>query len=130
MSVPHEKLTGVKEDSNFTITGVFKDGDGNALGSGDLTTVAMWLTDKADGTTINSRSNTDILNAGPGTVDGSGNFTLVLAPEDNPFNGNGITDAAEEIHILTIEWTWNSGANKAHMEIWLYVDNSTDVPTA
>lgn len=125
MTIPHTTLTGVKEDSTYRITAVLKDEAGVAIPQADLTTVKMWLK-HSDGTVINSRSDVDINNTGPATIDSSGNLVLVLTPDDNPFLGSGVV----ETHILTIEWTWNAGASKSHAEIHLKVENSTHVPTS
>ena len=121
------EIVGVKEDSTFRITGTFKDEAGVAIPAADLTTAKMWLFDHL-GAVINLRTAVNILNAGPGAIDSSGNLTLTLAPADNPIVGTG-TETIER-HLLVIEWAWNAGAKKSHEDIYLKVVNDEKVPTS
>lgn len=115
-----------KEDATLIVQATFKDEDDVVVPPDDLNSVKFWLHDQNE-VVINSRSDVDILNAGPGVVDANGVLTLTLAPADQPI----ISDSnLTEIHILTIEWTWNGGAAKSHEEIHLVVRNSTHVPTS
>ncbi len=114
-------LRDVKEDSTYLITGVVQDETGAAIASGSIDTFKMWLTDHL-GATINSRAGTDISSS----VDGSGDFSLVLTPSDNPIVGT----ANHERHTLVLEWTWDSSADKSHETVFLIVSNDSDIPTA
>ena len=120
------EITGVKEDSTFQITGIFKDEGGVAIPAADLNTAKMWLYDHL-GAVINLRTAVDIKNAGPGAIDASGNLTLTLTPADNPIVGTG-TEIVER-HLLIIEWTWNAGAKKSHENIILVLRQDNKVPT-
>lgn len=126
MSWPTE-ITGVKEDSTFQVTGIFKDEAGVVIPAADLTTAKMWLWNHV-GVVINSRTAVNILNAGPGVVTAGGVLTLTLSPADNPIVGTG-TEVVER-HLLVIEWTWNVGAKKSHENIILVVMQDDKVPTA
>ena len=116
-------LQDVKEDSTYQVTGTFKDEAGVAIADTALSTVKMWLTDHL-GATINSRSGTDILNAGPGTVNSVGLLTLILLPADNPIVDSDIL----ERHLLVIEWAWAT-TKKSHENIYLAMVNDPQVPT-
>ena len=118
-------LQDVKEDSTYQVTGTFKDEADVAIAAASLSTAKMWLTDHL-GAAINSRSGTDILNAGPGVVSSAGLLILTLLPADNPIVGPN-ADSVER-HLLIIEWTWAS-TKKSHAPIYLMVVNDSEVPT-
>lgn len=120
------ELKGVKEDSSFQITGVFKDEAGEVVPADDISSLRFWLYDHEE-EVINSREDVDILNTGPGTVDDEGNFALTLSPDDNP-----IVDPSShrfERHLLVVEWTWALGLKKSHENIYLIVQNDRKIPT-
>lgn len=75
-----------------------------------LTTLRLWLTDEASGTTINSRSNQDVKNANDGTYHAtSGLFTMVLSAADNPIVSATLRELQPEMHRALLEAVWTSG---------------------
>lgn len=108
---PRTVLTDiVAEKTTCRITAAVVDEAGLPLTSSDLTTLTLTLyVPTGAQAIINSRNGTNILNSGPGQIDGNGILTLTLEPLDN-----AILDATlpHETHRALIQWTW-SGGNKA-----------------
>lgn len=113
-----------REGSVCRITGIMKDESGVAIDGVTLTTLKLWLYDP-DGTIINTRNGVDINGANGGSVDGDGNFALVLAADDNPILNE---DAAIERHTALVEWVW--AGKTAYKEIEFSVENLAYVPTS
>ena len=128
-TTPRTVLTDVlPEQTTQRITYGIKDETGTAIPASALTTLTLTLyaLDGAQaGTVINSVDDMNILNANRGTVDGSGNLTLLLQPADL-----AILDTAllEERHIALVEWTYAAGAKSGRHEIEHRVGNLTRVP--
>ncbi len=101
--------TYIPEKTTQKLTFVVQDENEAAVGSGDITTLTVTLYDEATGTVINSRTDTDILNANGGTLDASGNGTWTMDPADNPI----INGKAYEAHIALFEWTFGIAGAKA-----------------
>ena len=123
-TTPRTVLTDViPERTTQKFTAVIKDENGAAIPAASLTTLTLTLyaLDGAQaGTVINSVDDMNILNANRGTVDGSGNLTLLFVPNDM-----AILDATllEERHVALIEWTYASGAKSGRHEIQFRVKN-------
>ena len=114
------------ERTSGRIVGTITEEDGvTPIPAGTLTTLVFSLyADDGSNTIINSRSDVNILNTGPGAVTSGGILTLTLAPADNQI----LNDALPfERHILLLEWTWGSGKAGNH-ELILAVRNLQLVP--
>ncbi len=104
----------VPEKTTSLISGSLVDETGAALGSAQLATFTMTLYALTAGLPIiNSRTDIDILNVGPGTIDVGGNWTITLEPADNAIQ-SGIDS---ERHRLLLEWTYAAGAKAGKHEI-------------
>jgi hypothetical protein len=114
----------VNEKTTSRVTGVFRDEANAVIGTTEMTTLVATLYDKVAGTIINSRDEQDVLNTNGGTLDASGNFTIQLDVADNI-----ILDQTNvyEVHVLLLEWTYDSGAKGGNQEIELYVVNLANV---
>ena len=120
------EITGWKEDASFLITGTFTDLAGVAIPAADLATARMWLYDH-QGAVINSRSNINFLNTGPGVITSGGVLSLTLDPADSP----AVPDTETVVRRrLILEWTWNGGSKKSHETIILPVTQEAKVPTS
>lgn len=99
----------IPEGVTSRITGTLVDETGAPLGSSQVTALTMTLyAVDASLSIINSRSATNILNTGPGTLDVSGNLVITLTPADNDVVG---TAPGHEKHRLLLEWAY--GGTKA-----------------
>lgn len=114
------KILEAKEDSTSRYTATLQDEGGNPLGSGDLTTLTLTLTDE-DGATINGRSGVSVLNANGGTLDVSGNFVMIYEPADNPVVK---TARRQELHLARFDFTYGVG-KAGHHEVQIRVENSS-----
>lgn len=121
--MPIDTQTTVFEGSTCQITATLQDEAGDAIASNDLTTLTLTLYDKKTGAVINSVSDTNILNTGRGSVNGSGVLTLTLTPDDNPIVGSSHGAGNIELHIAMLKWTWNEGTKAGHAEILVPVQN-------
>lgn len=126
MAVRKTGLATIPEGSTARLTGVLKDESGVVIDVANLTTLTLTLYVKDfPNKIINSREGQSVKNANGGTVDGSGNLTMILSGADN-----AIVDAGNdtEDHIALFKWSWNSGANFGRKEILLTVDNLDKEP--
>jgi hypothetical protein len=115
----------VNEKVSARYTADVQDDEGNAIAAASLTTLTLTLYDKDTGDIINSRNDQDVLNTNGVTVDGSGNLTWIIDPDDNAI----VTSTSKvEDHVALFEWTWNSGAKEGRHEVFLHVKNLTKVP--
>lgn len=119
------------EQQTGTFTGVIQDGDGNPIGSNDLTTLTLTITNQADSTVINSRDAQNVLNANDVTLDVSGNLSWDIQAEDNIIVNDEIVPGTVERHEVLFEWTW--GAGKSSSELYYFdvtqvdqIDTSAD----
>lgn len=111
--------SSLPEKKTVKITAVLKD-ESNAIISGSsLSSLTLTLYNKKDLTIINSRNKSNILNVNAGTVDDSGNLTLVLSSDDMIIVH---TVNSQETHIALIEWTYGANMAGGH-EIEFTVDN-------
>jgi len=114
-------LDVVPEKSTSLLSGSLVDETGAALGSAQLATLTMTLYALTAGLPIiNSRTAVNILNAGPGTVDAFGVWTITLEPADNAIQVPG---QAAERHCLLLEWTYGGGAKAGKHEVVFTVRN-------
>jgi hypothetical protein len=120
---PRTILTDVvAEGTTCLITGSLVDEAGSPLGSSQLQAFTLTLYAVVSGLPIiNSRNATNILNAGPGTIDAGGLWTITLTPADNDI----VSAAApvDETHRLLLEWTYGAGAKAGKHEIEIRVRN-------
>ena len=85
-------------------------------------TAELWLFDESTGTTINSKSATNIKNVNGGTIHAtSGACTLNLAPADNPIVTAG---SRREWHVAGLRITYNGGAGVVPKELAFEVVNT------
>lgn len=112
----------VAEGTTCLVTGSLVDETGAALGSSQLQAFTLTLYAVAAGLpVINSRNGISILNAGPGTIDAGGLWTITLAPEDNDIVST--SGPVDETHRMLLEWTYGAGAKKGKHEIDIRVRN-------
>ena len=71
------------ETQSGVLTGVIRDDLGAALGSGDLSTLTLTITDQVTNEIINNRYRQDILNDNDATIDISGNLSWSIQADDN-----------------------------------------------
>ena len=94
----------INAGESAVITAVLYDATESTLNKAAIQTLTMTITD-GSGSVINSRSDSNILDANGGTLATDGTLTLVLSEEDNAYQGDGIT----ENHTVVIKWTWSDG---------------------
>jgi hypothetical protein len=114
----------VNEQVTALLTGIFKDEAGNLLGSANMTALVGTLYDRKTGTVINGFNEKNLLNANGGTLDGSGNFSLLLTPADNAIVDQSVVGS--EVHVLLLAWEY-SGGKKGKQEIEIAVKNISKV---
>lgn len=71
--------------------------------------------------TISGRDGQSILNVNGGTVDAQGNFSFKFSPADNAIQDQATVGS--ELHILLIEWTYQSGNDAGKQEFQVGVRN-------
>ena len=114
----------VNEKVTALYTADVQDHEGNAIAGSSLTTLTLTVYDKSTGDIINSRNAQDVLNTNGVTVDGSGNLTWIIDPDDNAI----VTSTSKvEKHIALFQWTWDSGNKEGRQEVMLHVKNLTKV---
>lgn len=106
------------EEQTGTLTGVIRDDLGGLLGSSDLTTLTLTITDQITSGIINSRFRQDILNTNDVTIDLTGNFSWSIQEEDNVIVGVTAVPGTVERHEVLIEWTW--GSSKYSNELYYF----------
>lgn len=121
----------VNEKCSASYSCVIQDENGTAIPGSSLTTLKLTLYDQASDAIINSRDHQSVLGVDPavlngGKVDASGNFTLALAPEDNPVVGTPVVNGSER-HIAPLEYTYASGAKAGRTEVQIDVANLNKV---
>jgi hypothetical protein len=120
-------ILGAPIDERTTPTFAWQivDADGVGVPAASLASLTWWLFNKATGAVINSRNGTSILNANNGTVDGSGNATLVLEAADTAILDESLD---LETHIAEFEFTYNGGARTGRHVIEHAIRNLRKVP--
>lgn len=113
----------VDERTTIKIAGTMKDETDTVIPAADVTTCTLTLYLLSTSAIINSKDDTNILNANNGTWSSAGAFTLELLPADNQMVG---TDAREQ-HVALIEWTYASGTKAGKLEFVFWVRNMTKV---
>ncbi len=78
-----------------------------------------------NGTIVNGKEDTDILNANNGTIDGSGNITLTLLAADTAMSN---TARLREWRTALIQWTWASGTKHGSVEVRFPIVNIIQYP--
>lgn len=106
------------------LTAKLQDENGVGLPVGQITALTLTLYDQKTGTVVNGRDKQSILGVNGGSVDGSGNLALELAPADMALVDAGLS---METHVALIEWTYTGGKKGAH-EVVFRVDNLAKVP--
>lgn len=114
----------VNEKVTALYTADVQDHEGNAIAGSSLDTLTLTLYDKSTSDIINSRNAQNVLNTNGVTVDGSGNLSWVMDPDDNAI----ITATSKvEKHIALFMWTWDSGNKAGKHEVTIQVKNLTKV---
>ena len=122
MADPRTVLAEIaREKSDYRITAQIVDAVGTGIPAANLASLTLTLhLDDIAATLINSVDDANILNAGRGTVDSSGNLVLTLSSADNVIIDTTLT---EELHIALIEWTYNGGASQGRHQLAFRVRN-------
>ena len=137
------------EGTTAQITGIIQDETGAGIAAASLTTLKLTLYDLATDAIINSRTAQDVKNTNGGSVDASGNLTMVLTPADNVILGSASTSKAlgdlmaargsqplplggkarsqVETHVALFEFTYSSGTKAGKTEVFLDVLNLNKV---
>lgn len=121
LSQPYDE----RVDAELTMT--FKTAAGVAIPASDVTAITwtLYVNDTAQ-TIINSRNDTDVFNAGPGTYHvTSGLLTIALSAADMAIVGSD--GPSQEIHIALVEMTYGGGKT-VRKEIQFTVTNLAKVP--
>lgn len=105
------KETVIDEGESFEVYGTFKDGDNNAILESNISAFTVTLFDEETETIINSRNETDVLDANIGVVDLAGTFTLRFTGSDSPIVSSSLSVSDVESHIVRLKWTWNDGVS-------------------
>jgi hypothetical protein len=119
----------VSEGTTFLYRAVVKDETGAVVPGSDLLTLTLTihLDDQSlSPEIVNGVYQTNILNTGRGTVDASGNLSLLLVPADNQVvHPSALDESRIEIHILSLEWTYltSGGLGRGRHEIELRIRN-------
>lgn len=106
-----------KTTRQFTFTVL--DETGTALPAASLSSLKLTLWNKDLGKTAIA-TDRDILNLNGGTVDSSGNGTLVLSSADNALVNAAVR---EETHVAQVTWGWSSDTKFGRAEIVFRVAN-------
>ena len=118
----------VDEESSGALNFLPTDVDGSTLFPvAQITTMTLNLTNEADGTTINSRTDFALVTTGEfvglnGSVDGDGRFWFILEADDNVIVDTTLPYGAREKHRALIHWETSSGQVK-NEEIFIRVRN-------
>lgn len=97
----------IDEKTTPRLTAVVRDHLGVAIPGGSLSSLKVWLFNRADAVILGSRDGQNILGANGGAVDGSGNLTLDLAVADTAILN---TSGEDEVHVAEFEFVYNGGA--------------------
>ena len=121
-----QTLSTVGEQVTAQVTGVIVDLAGTAIPGANLTTctLTVYSLDDPAKPIVNSIDGVNILNAGRGTIDGSGNLTLILDAADNPILDD---TRLRERHMLKIDFSWNGGLRDGRFKAILPVSNDKKV---
>lgn len=116
MADPRTHLAdSVPELSTCLVSGQLVDDAGAGVGGAQLTTLTMTLWALTPGKPIiNSNTSRDIKNVNQGTVDGSGNVAITLAPADNAIQ---VAGSEREVHRMLLTWTYLSGTKTGRFVI-------------
>lgn len=93
----------IRSGTTLELTTVIRDMDGEELGSADLDSLTLTLHDEDTHSVINERDDQDVLNLNGGTLDGDGNFTLRLDPDDMAITNSSLQ---REWHEAQLTWVW------------------------
>lgn len=107
-----------EEQQTGTFTGILKDDFGNSIGSNDVLTLTLTITDQLTKTVINDRLNQDVLNANNVTLDIYGNLSWTIQALDNIIVGSEFVPGTVERHEVLFEWTW--GSSKYSNELYYF----------
>ena len=106
-SILSEADRRIPERGTFVWRGQLTDENGEAVGMFDVASVSVSIRDAKSGRDlVVGRS---ILNVNGGTLDEDGNQTVVIAGADNRIVDRSLN---EELHYMTIDYTWNAGAKR------------------
>ncbi len=95
--------TSVNDGESAKITATLYDTENASLAKAAINTLTLTIQDE-DGSVINSRNGTDILDANGGTLATDGTLTLKLTAADNAFQSS---DKTRERHFVELAWTWD-----------------------
>lgn len=96
--------------STALYTGHLIDEKGAIIAGSQLDTLTLSIVDSADGSIINSVSQTDILNTNRGTVDESGLLTVALTTEDTAL----VSGVKQAMRSLILEFTYGVDRKGRH----------------
>ncbi len=85
------------------------DQNGNGIPDGSLETLVLSIYDVVTKAIVNGIEDVDILNAGRGVVDTSGNLTLTLEPGDTAILASSPIVGFTQERSLVLDWTYNGG---------------------
>lgn len=107
-----------EEQQTGTFTGVLKDEFGGSIGSSDVTSLTLTITDQITKTIINNRFRQTVLNDNNVTLDNAGNLSWSIQALDNIIVGEEAVPGTVERHEVLFEWTW--GASKYSNELYYF----------
>ena len=93
----------INEEESAQIVATLYDASGAPLVKASINSLTLTLTDSITEVVINSRDESNILDANGGTVAADGTLTFNLTPADNPILGT----VSPEFHKFHLEWKWD-----------------------
>jgi hypothetical protein len=108
----------VPERGTCKWTGTLRDQDGAAIAAADMTTVTVTIQDAKSGSVLVYQR--DVLNANNGTLSAGGEQTVLLTGTDHKLVNPRL---AEEVHWVTLDYTWAAGTRRHWHVIELTIVN-------
>lgn len=124
MATKFPDTQAVPEGSTRKYTTQLLDLDGNALQSGQVSSIKFSLRDARSGNVINSRHRVEVRNANGGTLSSAGVFAMVLNEADTVAVGT----AKMQLRRILFEVTFTYGTE--NHEVFFYVENLANLPPA
>lgn len=116
----------VYEGTTASYSATVTDENGDAVGSGSLTTLTLTLYDDRTGQIINGRNAQNVLNTNGVTVSAAGALVWTIAKDDNVIL-HGSDYSSYEDHYAIFHWTWDSGSKSGRHVVKLRVKNLKNV---
>ena len=118
----------VLEKTTPKYTAYVRDAEGVVIPAADLTTLTLSLKNKADSSTINSRSALSALNANDVTVHAtSGLVTWQTVVADTTLVSTSLALGETEERVYTFIWTYGGGVKRGTHEESFFVKNALSV---